>query len=132
MGGRADAAVPLHAELGPTIVTAEPTPGTVRAIHAIAWVGVAFWVVMVVRAFTGGEESRWSVLGLAIVLGGAHVLVSVLASRRSPRLIWPMWVILVGDLLLSLLVTPKALVLVAATIALLLLARAGATRRWLA
>lgn len=113
-------------------MSAERAPGTVRAIHALAWVGVAFWLVMVVRAFTGGEDGRWAVLALALVLGGAHVCISVLAARRSPRLIWPMWVILIGDLLLSLLVTPKALVLVGATIALLLLARAGATRRWLA
>ena len=113
-------------------VQAGRPPATVLAIHALAWVGVAFWLVMVVSAFAAGDDHRWAVAALAVVLGGSHVAISLLASRRSPRLDWPMWLVFVGDLLLALLVNPKAWILVGATVGLLVLARLPATRRWLA
>lgn len=105
-------------------------PRTIIAIHAIATIGVAFWLVMAVRALLDGAGDAAVVVALAIVLGGAHVAVSAWTSRRSGRAVAAMVFILVGDALLTLLVDWRAIVLVGATIVLLLLARTPSARAW--
>ncbi|HAN70312.1 MAG TPA: hypothetical protein DCQ36_01805 [Actinobacteria bacterium] len=102
-------------------------PTSVLVIEIIGYVGVAFWVIMTLRAFLTGSSSAWMVLLLALVLGSAHVVIAVGARRRMRIAIAAMWFVLVSDSLLTIFVDVKALALVLATVALLLLARSART-----
>jgi len=106
-------------------------PAPIIAIHVLAAIGVLFWISMVVQAFTSGSGNTWGVVALAVILGGAHVLIWVLASRHSARVTWPMWFVLIGDSLLTLFVDLKAILLVSAAIVLLILTRPASARAWL-
>ena len=72
------------------------------------------------------------VLALAIVLGGAHVLTSVLTGRHNAKALYPILVILIGDSLLTLFVNVLAIVLVAFTVVILLMYRSRSARAWFA
>lgn len=112
----------------------EPTrrPGPILAIQILGYVGVAFWTVTILRAFLDDAASAWPVLLVGLVLGGAHVIISVGAARHSRIVYAAMWFILVGDSLLTLFIDVRAIVLVLFTVVLLLLTRPRAAREWLA
>lgn len=105
-------------------------PAPIVTIHVLAAIGILFWLSMVFQAFTTGASNALLVLALAIVLGGAHVMIWVWTSRHSRRAIWAMWFVFVGDSLLTIFVDVKAIVLVIFTIVLLLLTRPASARDW--
>jgi hypothetical protein len=107
-------------------------PGPIVAIHVLAAVGVLFWLSMIVAAVTGGTGNPAGVIGLGVVLGGAHVAISWLTHRHSRLVYAAMGFILVCDSALAILVDPRAVLLVLFTIVLLLLTRAPSARRWFA
>lgn len=85
---------------------------------------------MTVQAFVAGDSNAAMVLLLALVLGGAHVAISVFTARHDHKALIAMWFILVGDTLLTVFVNWKAIALVLFTIGLLLLARTSSARAW--
>lgn len=105
-----------------------PTP--VLAIEIMGYVGVAFWLSMIVQSALASDGSLGAVALVGITLGGAHVVISSGARRRSRTAYLAMWFVLVGDTLLALLVDARAWALVVFTIVLLLLTRAPSAREW--
>lgn len=112
-------------------LTPRNVPGPVIAIHVMAMIGVLFWVSQVVAAFSAGTDP-WPVVLTAVVLGGAHVAISVFTARRSRAAVAAMLVVLVGDTLLAAFVDWRAVLLVIFTIVLLLLTRTSSARSWFA
>ncbi len=111
--------------------TARFGPPPIIFIHVLAFVGVLFWLVMIVRALTGEFSSPGRVIALGVVLGVAHVSISVLASRHSRWAYAAMWVIFAIDTALAIFVDWKAVLLVLFTCVLLLLTRVPSARGWL-
>ena len=111
-------------------VTSTRAPASIIALHVLAGIGVLFWLSRAVLAVTSGDPDVLPVLALAVVLGGAHVAVSVLTTRHSRRAILAMWFIAAGDLLLTIFVNEQAFILVAFTAIMLLLAHSRAARVW--
>lgn len=107
-----------------------PTP--IVLIHVLAFVGVAFWISMIASALTGGSADAWRVVVVGLVLGGAHVAISMLTSRHSSRAVVAMWVVFIGDSLLAIFVDWKAVLLVLFTVVLLALTRVPSSRAWFA
>lgn len=105
-------------------------PAPIIAIHVLAFIGVAFWLSMIVGALTGGSENPWAVVAAGIVLGGAHIAISRLASLRSTKIYWAMWFVFISDSLLALFVDQKAIALVLFTVVLLLLTRIPSAKSW--
>lgn len=105
-------------------------PAPVLLIEVMGYVGVAFWLTMIVQAFLAPDGTLGGVALVGIVLGGAHVVISLGARRRSRIAYAAMWFVLMGDALLALLVDARAWTLVAFTIVLLLLTRAPSARQW--
>lgn len=90
-------------------------------VQVLAWVGVGFWIWMVVkRIIDGWPEGSIVVVLLAIVLGGSHVLISRFTTLRSNVAIWLTWWVLIADLGLTFFVNLKALVLVGASVVILI------------
>ncbi len=90
-------------------------------VQVFAWVGVAFWIWMVIkRILDGWPEASGVVVVLAVVLGGSHYLISRLTSIESVVALWLTWFVFISDLALSIFINPKALVLVAATVVMLI------------
>lgn len=110
-------------------LTQRTVPKPVIAIHVMAMIGVLFWISQAVGAVRTGEDP-WPVVLIAVVLGGAHVAISVLTARRSRAAVGAMMVVLVGDTLLTAFVDWRAILLVAFTIVLLLLTRTTGARDW--
>jgi hypothetical protein len=106
-------------------------PGPIIAIHILAIIGVLFWISQIVGAFVAGEH-QWAVLIVGIILGGAHVLISRFTTVHSRKAMAAMWVVLIGDSLLTIFVNVEAILLVGFTVVLLLLTRAPSARRWFA
>lgn len=106
-------------------------PAPIVAIHVFAAIGVLFWLSQIVAAFTA-DGNPWGVLLVGVVLGGAHVAISVFTSRHSRKAIAAMWFVLIGDTLLTIFVDWRAVLLVVFTIGLLLFTRAPSARRWFA
>jgi hypothetical protein len=110
----------LSARLGPAPIT---------VIHALAAIGVLFWIAQSITAFA--DDTRpWEVLGLGVVLGGAHVAISRLTSMHSTRVYWAMWFVLISDSLLTIFVNWHAIALVGFTVVLLLLLHTSSAREW--
>lgn len=109
---------------------ATPRPVQVRIIELLGYVGVLFWLSMIVQAFVAAPATAWRVLLLGVVLGGAHVIIAVGSARRSRIVYAAMWFVLIGDSLLTVFVDVKAIALVLFTIVLLLLTRPAAARAW--
>ena len=102
--------------------------GSEIIVHALAFIGVTFWLVMIVRALMGvGQYTGWKLIVTGLVLGGAHLLISLSTRRRSAAAIPLIWFVLVADLLLGVFVNPKVFLLVGASI--ILLAAGYACRR---
>ena len=94
--------------------------GSEIIVHALALIGVTFWLVMIVRALMGvGQYTGWKLIVTGLVLGAAHLLISLFARRRSAAAIPLIWFVLVADLLLGVFVNPKVFLLVGASIILL-------------
>ncbi|MGB4689598.1 MAG: hypothetical protein WBH16_05270 [Candidatus Nanopelagicales bacterium] len=90
-------------------------------VHVLAAVGVLFWIGMVVLTATGNYEANiFAVVVLAIVLGGAHVLISTSTTRGSISSIWLCGFVFVSDSLLGIFVDPKAFMLAGFTVVLLI------------
>jgi hypothetical protein len=106
-------------------------PAPILAIHILAAVGVLFWISQIIGAFIDGARP-WAVLVVGVVLGGAHVLISRFTTLHSRKAFAAMWFVVIGDSLLTIFVSWKAIGLVGFTIVLLLLTRTAAGRRWFA
>ncbi len=89
-------------------------------IHALAFLGIALWVAILIMALLGQfEANKWIVLALAIAFGLLHLAISRLTTTRSRFLVTLGWVLLVGDLGLMFFVTWRAAILVLASVVLL-------------
>lgn len=103
-----------------SMIVAAPSRVPARIVHTVAVIGVIFWLGMVIDALMGGFEGHLAqIIVLAVVLGGAHVLVSYFTTKQSIAAIWFTWFIFVGDSLLGIFVNPKAFILAGATVILL-------------
>lgn len=111
-------------------MTDRQRPWPILAIHTLAMIGVLFWLSMAVGAFAGNSERRWLILALAVVLGGAHVAISLFTRAHSRTAVAAMWFVFVGDSLLTVFIDWKALALVLFTVGLLLLTRTASARTW--
>jgi|OM-RGC.v1.030499773 hypothetical protein len=96
----------------------------------MAFIGVLFWVSTIIQAILGGFPQGWVVVPVGIVLGGAHVAISLLTARHDRRTVGVMWFVFVSDSLLAIFVDYRAVVLVLFTVVLLLLARMTGARKW--
>lgn len=106
--------------------TPAKTPRAIVAIHALAYLGIALWVVIFLMAALGRfPGNKWLIMALAIGLGLLHLAISRLTAKRSRSAIALIWVLLVADLGLMLFVTWRAAVLVLASVILLLAAFKG-------
>jgi hypothetical protein len=103
------------------------------AVHVLATVGVVFWVVTFTRTALGHIDASVVQVGLlALILGGAHALISMSTTRRSMAAIWLTVFVFVSDSLLGIFVNPMAFLLVGFTVVLfiaVLLARRTETPR---
>lgn len=106
-------------------------PASIRAIEVMGGIGVAFWIVTVLRSFIDGAGNAVGVLALGLVLGGAHVVVALGARQRSIAYVYAIGFIFVGDLLLAIFVDTRAFALVAFTVVLGALAATSPARQWL-
>ena len=105
-------------------------PLSIICIGLFAVIGILFWVSMTVQAFTTGGDNKWTVLVLAIVLGGAHGAALVWTRRHSRRAHLALWFIIVGDSLLTIFAAWQAILLVAFTIVMLALTRTQSAKAW--
>jgi hypothetical protein len=106
------------------------TPLSIICIGLFAVVGILFWVSMTVQAFTTGDANQWTVLTLAIVLGGAHCAALVWTRMHSRRAHLALWFIIIGDSLLTIFAAWQAILLVAFTIVMLALTRTRSAKTW--
>lgn len=106
------------------------TPLSIICIGLLAVIGILFWTSMTVQAFTTGATNKWTVLALAIVLGGAHGAALVWTRRHSRRAHLALWFIIIGDSLLTAFVAWQAILLVAFTIVMLALTRTRSAKTW--
>jgi len=107
-------------------------PKPILIIEILGYVGVAFWLSMIVRSVLDDAASAWPVILVGVVLGTAHIIISVGSSRRSRMVYAAMWFVLIGDSVLTVFVDLKAVALVLFTVVLLVLTRAPSARAWLA
>ena len=91
------------------------------AVHVLATIGVVFWVVTFVRTALGEIDASVIQVGLlALVLGGAHALISVATTRGSAAAIWLTVFVFISDSLLGIFVNPMAFLLSGFTVVLFL------------
>ena len=89
------------------------------AVHVIAAMGVVFWIVTFVSAAMGDIDAPLVLVGLlALVLGGAHVLISVTTTRGSAAALWLTVFVFISDSLLGVFVDPMAFLLAGFTVVL--------------
>jgi hypothetical protein len=108
--------------------TRRPVP--VRLIEFIGYLGVLLWGVLIVRAALADDGTLGRVALVGILLGGAHVVIAVGAIRGSRSALVAIGFVLLADLVLALVVDPKAWILVGATVLLVVLAATPAARAW--
>ena len=90
--------------------------GTI-AVHVLATIGVIFWVVTFVRTALGQIDASVVQVGLlALVLGGAHALISISTTRGSAAAIWLTVFVFISDSLLGIFVNPMAFLLAGFTV----------------
>jgi hypothetical protein len=90
--------------------------GTI-AVHVLATIGVVFWVVTFVRTALGQIDASVVQVGiLALVLGGAHALISISTTRGSAAAIWLTVFVFISDSLLGIFVNPMAFLLTGFTV----------------
>lgn len=105
-------------------------PWPVLAIETLGYLGVAVWAVLITRTWIEDPAAGWWVTIVGVVLAAAHVVIAVGTARRTRLVVPAMWFVLVADALLTVLVDVRATILVAATIALLVLSRTRAAKAW--
>jgi large-conductance mechanosensitive channel len=105
-------------------------PAPILAIHALALIGVLFWISTIIQAVVAGLSDSWAVIPVGIVLGGAHVAISRLTARHDRRAVAVMWFVFISDALLAIFVNYLAVVLVLFTVVLLILARTSTAKEW--
>ena len=99
------------------------------AVRVIAALGVLVWASVVIgKIGDGWPAGSWAVLGIAVVLAGAHALIGLTVPARRAQSIGLTIFILVSDTLLGVLVDPKAFVLAAASVVLLVAVMAASPR----
>ena len=106
------------------------TPLSIISIGLLAIVGILFWASMTLQAFTAGATNQWTVLSLAIVLGGAHGAALIWTYRHSRRAHFALWFIIIGDSLLTVFASWQAILLVGFTIVMLALTRTSSAKAW--
>jgi len=94
-------------------------------------IGIAFWVVTILRSVIDDAAGSLDVLAVGVILGGAHLVVALAASRRSIAYVYAIAFIFIGDLALAIWVNPQAFALVAFTVVLGILAATPSARAWL-
>ena len=94
-------------------------------------IGIAFWVVTILRSVIDDAAGSLDVLTVGVILGGAHLVVALAAHRRSNAYVYAIAFIFIGDLALAIWVDPQALALVAFTVVLGVLAATPSARAWL-
>lgn len=105
-------------------------PWPVLAIEILGYLGVAVWAVLITRTWVEDPAAGWWVTIVGVVLAAAHIVIAVGTARRTRLVVPAMWFVLVSDALLTVLVDVRAIILVLATVALLLLSRTRAARAW--
>jgi len=89
------------------------------SVHVLATIGVIFWVVTFGRTALGQIDASVVQVGLlALVLGGAHALISISTTRRSAAAIWLTVFVFISDSLLGIFVNPMAFLLTGFTVVL--------------
>lgn len=92
--------------------------GTI-AVHVLATIGVVFWVVTFMRTALGQIDASVVQVGLlALVLGGAHALISTSTTRGTSAAIWLTVFVFISDSLLGIFVNPMAFLLSGFTVVL--------------
>lgn len=112
----------------PVLRKRPPTP--IILIHVLAYIGVAFWLSMIVTAVTTASENAVGVVVVGVVLGSAHVGISVFTTRHNSTAIKAMWFVFVSDSFLALFVDYRAVVLVLFTVVLVILTKTTAGKEW--
>ena len=93
-------------------------------------IGIAFWVVTIIRSLVDDAAGILGVLIVGVILGGAHLVVALAAHRRSIAYVYAIGFIFIGDLALAIWVDPQAFALVAFTVVLGILAATPSARAW--
>ena len=106
-------------------------PTSIRAIEILGIVGIAFWIVIIIRGLLEGAGNTFTTLVVGLMLGGAHAVVALGARHQSVAYVYAIGFIFVGDSILAIFVDVRALTLVAFTIVLAALAASNSARRWL-
>lgn len=89
------------------------------SVHILATVGVVFWIVTFARTALGDIDAPLVQVGLlALILGGAHALISISTTRGSAAAIWLSVFVFVSDSLLGIFVNPMAFLLAGFTVVL--------------
>lgn len=111
------------------------SPAPIIAIHVLASIGVLYWILQIFQALTIGESSLGtglvSTIALAVVLGGAHVMTYIWSAQGSRRVYAAIWLIVIGDSLLTIFVSTSAILLVMFTLVMLALTLPTSAREWL-
>jgi hypothetical protein len=107
-------------------------PFPIVLIHVLAFIGVLFWLSTMISAIVDGSDQVWFVIALGVVLGGAHIAISLFTSRHNRGAVMAMWFVLISDSLLTIFVSWLAIVLVMFTVVLLILTRTPSARKWFA
>ena len=94
-------------------------------------IGIAFWMVTILRSVIDDAAGSLDVLTVGVILGGAHLVVALAAHRRSSTYVYAIAFIFIGDLALAIWVDPQAFALVAFTVVLGVLAATRSARAWL-
>jgi len=106
-------------------------PTSIRFIEILGIVGIAFWIVTIIRGFLAGSGNGFATVIVGLALGGAHAVVSLGARHQSIAYVYAIGFIFIGDLFLAVFVDAKAFALVAFTILLGALAASKSARCWL-
>jgi hypothetical protein len=106
-------------------------PTSIRAIEILGIIGIAFWIVIIIRGLLEGAGHTFTTLVVGLMLGGAHAVVALGARRQSVAYVYAIGFIFVGDSILAIFVDVRALTLVAFTLVLAALAASNSARRWL-
>jgi len=105
-------------------------PRPIRAIQVMGGIGIAFWVVTIVRSLIDNAAASLGVVVVGVILGSAHAVVALAADRGSVVFIYAIAFIFLGDLGLAIWVDSQAFALVAFTVGLGVLAATPSSRAW--
>jgi hypothetical protein len=105
-------------------------PSAVLVIHVLAGVGVGMWCVIAVMALLGKFVGpTWLILLMAFAFIVLHAAISWTTFQRMRIVAVLIWLLLVADIALAIFVTPKAGILVFASVVLLIACYRPSMRR---